>query len=731
MTNEDERLIKLTNRTISDLVFDKIELQKAYNIYNGKRDAEQYKYLEDNFGIGTPTSVEFTPLVRKHVDAMVGEFLGTPILPKITCKDKETITNIQREKQLKIDAQFKEFLSHHLQNNILKFITGQAMDDASIKRQLDQLMEDIEEDFISEYEVAAQNIIQYILQSRRTDLLTKLKTILLDLFITGYTFYRAKPSSGKTNVEIEVLDPRNTFIDRNPESPYVKDSYRAVVRKWMTRPEILARYGKELSDEDVARLKEEFEELDQGGSFYMRGLEGIPSPMSEGIQARFEGTFGLDAKSNANYRLIPVYEVEWIETDKDFIMQRYETIRIGDNQSEDSFFILRGKNENVVRSKDDPAYCTLSINGLYFLNRSDEPYSLVLACAHLQDKYDILHFFRDNLIANSGTVGDWIDTSLIPTYLGPEPAERLLKWISYKKAGVGLIDTAQEGRIASGQAPLNQTFNGFDDTIKVQAIQGIQLAIQDVEDNCSSITGVFRERLQGIEQRDAVSNIKQGVQNSFIVTKQWFHQMDTITAELLIDSLNVAKVVYKKGITGTIILGDKRQKIFTALPEHFTVTDYDISVVTTSDLVQDLEQIKAVLPDFIKGGQLPADILFEIVTCKSPTDVKIKIRRALKKQKEENNMIQQLQQQLQEAQQQLQQLQNENSQLKSKVESLNEARMQLDARKIEYDKQVNMYKAQTDRDYKTIEAQVDQDKVLIEKAQLYDDNPYNDKIRMS
>jgi hypothetical protein len=41
----------------------------------------------------------------------------------------------------------------------------------------------------------------------------------------------------------------------------------------MTRPEILARYGKELSDEDVARLKEEFEELDQGGSFYMRGLE--------------------------------------------------------------------------------------------------------------------------------------------------------------------------------------------------------------------------------------------------------------------------------------------------------------------------------------------------------------------------------------------------------------------------------------------------------------------------
>ena len=118
------------------------------------------------------------------------------------------------------------------------------------------------------------------MQSRKTDILTKLRTILLDLLISGYTYYKAKPSSNKTNVEIEVLDPRNTFSDRNPESPYIKDSYRVVVRKWLTRPEILARYGKELSKEDVALIKQEFEELDQGGSFYMRGLEGIPSPIT-------------------------------------------------------------------------------------------------------------------------------------------------------------------------------------------------------------------------------------------------------------------------------------------------------------------------------------------------------------------------------------------------------------------------------------------------------------------
>jgi hypothetical protein len=40
----------------------------------------------------------FIPLIRKHIDALVGEYLGTPILPKVTCKDEKTITKINREK---------------------------------------------------------------------------------------------------------------------------------------------------------------------------------------------------------------------------------------------------------------------------------------------------------------------------------------------------------------------------------------------------------------------------------------------------------------------------------------------------------------------------------------------------------------------------------------------------------------------------------------------------------
>jgi hypothetical protein len=65
--------------------------------------------------------------------------------------------------------------------------------------------------------------------------------------------------------------------------------------------------------------------------------------------------------------------------------------------------------------------------------------------------------------------------------------------------------------------------------------------------------------------------------------------MDLVTTEILLDCLNIGKVVFKKGLKGTLILGDYQQKIFTALPEYFTVSDYDIRILTSTDVIKDME----------------------------------------------------------------------------------------------------------------------------------------------
>lgn len=719
----DEDLIEKTDKTITELVQEKTELQKAYNYYNGVRDAEQFRYLEENYGIGNPTSVEFTPLIRKHIDALVGEYLGMPTLPKVTCKDTDTISKITREKQIKIATEVVSFLQKRLKNKLLEQLQNKKdIQDILIQQDVENLIEDLNYDFTSEYEIAAQNVIQYIMQSRETDFKNKQKRLLLDLLIAGYMCYRTKPSVGKNNVKIDILDPRNTFFDINPESNYLKDSYRCVIRRWLTKSQILNEYGDELSKKDIKDIEDTWNDISwDGGSYYVRTTEGS----TMGIRAGEEIAIIGSPDEQYRYRdLIPVYEVEWLETDKHCVMQRYKTIKIGND-----IYILVGKDDSVIRSVDNPNYCSLSINGIYNANRSNQPYSLVLACANLQDKYDLLNFYRDNIIASSGTVGDIIDVSMLPKFLGVNLTERIQKVLAWKKQGAFLIDSSQEGRLGNGQAAPNTIYNGYDDTVKVQAIQAIQLAMDSVEQTCSSITGVFKERLNGIQQRDAVTNVQTSVNNSFIISKHWYQQMDTVTEEILLDALNEAKIVFKNGITGTLILGDKQVRIFTALPEHFTMSDYDIHITSSSDMTRDTEQLKALVPELIKAGQLDAEAIIDLATTKSTTDVKIKMHKAIQKQKKENNQIQQLGQQLQQAQQQLQQMQQELQKSQQQVQQLNQQKIQLEQAKLQQSSQIDMYKAETDRTYKEAVIANDKRKTDVEIMQLSDGNPYNDEIK--
>ena len=116
--------IEQIKKAINELVYSKTTLQKAYNYYHGKRDADQFKHIEENYGIGVPTGITFNPLVRPHIDRLIGEYLGLNQDLKITCKDEETISNIMREKQLLIDSELFNFLKKYLENNIISSIVN-------------------------------------------------------------------------------------------------------------------------------------------------------------------------------------------------------------------------------------------------------------------------------------------------------------------------------------------------------------------------------------------------------------------------------------------------------------------------------------------------------------------------------------------------------------------------------------------------------------------------------
>ena len=724
-----EKEIEKINKCINELVYDKVQLRKAYNYYHCTRDEEQFRHIEDNYGIGTPTSVGFTPLIKKHVDVLVGEYLELDPDLQITCKDEKTISNIMRDKQLKIHEAAYKYFEKQL-NNVLLQVFGDGKEpvvDALFEQELAQIKKDTERSYVSEYEIAAQNILNYIKNSRDIDLKNKMRDLLTDLLIGGMCYYRTRPK-GET-IGLEILNPLDTFVERNFNEFYLNKSPRAVVRKWMTAERILDEYGKELSKEAKEKLETHQDQGVRNDNFIYVKTDMAPFSAMTSTPGILGGMEAHPIRENrgaaaiAKENTYEVYECEWIEYDKEKErLTRHEGVKIGTE-----IYIVRGESENITRSISNPNDCSLSINGIFFSDKNGDPFSILLSTMDLQDRYDLTIYYRDSLIASSGTVGDFLDAAHLPEFLGEEMPERVQKWLAYKKQGVAWIDSSMEG-----SQMINTAFNGYDDTIKAQTIQAFQMVLESIEQQASSITGVFAEKLGGIQQRDAVSNVKVGIRQSTLLTKQYFSAMDLMYKEVNYDLLNLAKIVFKKGIAGTLINGTRLNQIFTALPEYYTMTDFDIHIQDSTETFQMRETLKAYCAELIKAGLANAELIVDMSAAKNLTELKMVVKDALEKQKAETGQMQQLQQQATQAEQtvkeyekQIKQMQEQMQQMEKQLEKMNEEKLALERDRLELDKKI----AADKHSYDMRVAEIKEQQAQAEIAQLYDGNPYNDKIK--
>lgn len=142
-----------------------------------------------------------------------------------------------------------------------------------------------------------------------------------------------------------------------------------------------------------------------------------------------------------------------------------------------------------------------------------------------------------------------------------------------------------------------------------------------------------------------------------------------------------------------------------------------------------MQQIWQVIPEFIKSGQLQPEILFEIITAKSLSEMKYKVQKALRKQEEKNDVVKKLQEQLEQAGQQNQQLQQQLKEVSSQLKKLDEQKMRLEQEKMQLQYKVDWFKAQADQKYKQDQIDLARKRTEVQILQLRDGNPYDDPVR--
>lgn len=173
-------------------------------------------------------------------------------------------------------------------------------------------------------------------------------------------------------------------------------------------------------------------------------------------------------------------------------------------------------------------------------------------------------------------------------------------------------------------------------------------------------------------------------------------------------------------------------KVFEILPEHYTITDYDVHIEDSTQSYQNMQSLVAISGELVKSGAADLADITNIITANGITELKKSINKSINKKKAENDMIGQLQQQVQQYEQSIQDIQKQNQQLQqqlqqaqSQLERNNQYKWELEAEKLSLEKE--RLRHDKEHDNKTIEVKKLQ--VEAQYAEMFDGNPYNDKIK--
>jgi hypothetical protein len=692
---------------IAQLVYEKTHIRTARNLYEGRRDKEEYKYLEDTFGIETPISIKMTPLIKTRIDVLLGLLLQETFQYRLSINDQFSLDATLEQKRKFI----ADKVTGELQAQLRKIIKKEPMAKAPGVSQefLDKVKEDLDNKFISTFEQAGQILIEVFQQEPTIDLKQKLKQYFLDLLVTGEAYYRTYVPYLEADPVLEICKPENIFYNKNTNHQFLSTGIQpnvttVVHREYLKRGEILTKYGHLMGDAEKDRLYGYY----PGGA----GQRTIRSgrDLDYGQQRQLEGYRSAEMQhTQSSIDVLPVYHVEFLanneidlDTDdrvkltqvgrishtkdlpvhlgdkpgsgapkkKGYRLDRYEGIRIGHD-----IYLQLGKSLMAPRSLVRPGITISSYNGVAYNDRNGTPYSLARNLKDLQDAYDIVTFYRDNLIANSGVNGSRINVAAIPKVLGTDFMERVLKFLALRKQGIELIDPTEEG------AALFSGYGDFTNSLDGNSVQAISLVLEGIERQADIISGVNRFMYQAAEQRDAVTNVQAGVKTTSLITKDLFELVFDSRKCMLQDLLFCAQKTYVNGKRGTYLLGEKVLS-YNLLPESFVYADLGLYVVNSQEEVVRMAKLDAILPKLIESGVMRPEVLVKLAMARSTSRILELVDQAVAEAKAEGGELGQTKSQLEEATKAIKSYEKEVAALRAKVEKHEKDSLSLKEREV-------------------------------------------------
>lgn len=647
--------------------------QAYYDLFNGYMDENRVRYVLDDV---KPADKSF-PAQMRHYDKispnlmlLSGEEAKRPFNFRVINKSQSAYTRAQEKKK----EMLLGLLKQQLQNKIPE--QGQPQSLPEIDKYMSYNYKDI-------YEVSGNSILSHLIDEQA--LQSKFNEGFKDALISTEEIYWVGEIQGKPIVRL--CNPLYVTVLTSPDSPWIEDAWAVIEDRYLTIPDIIDEFYKDLSDSEINDLEAKFRnENDSPYKGYERpfvvnaanpwvsknDVMSTTSPSGIYKVTRYEwqsmrlvgfieytDEFGYDyvdivgeeyepptiatkikeGNQKGSYSWTDEIGITYTYTEY-WINEWWEGTKIHTNG--DPIYLNIKAKEIQRRSMDNPSICKSGYVGYVYNARNSKPVSLVGRMESIQYLYNIIYYRTELAFAKSfGNTQIW-DLAMFPK----SHISSIEEWMYYGKAmGVLFVNSAegiQEGR----QSPMNvmKEIDGH----SVQYINSHLQLLMKLEDELEQVCGISRQRKGQISTNELVGATERAVTQSSHITEYWFTVHNEVKGRVLNALLDHAQHAFKNGFKIQYIADDAQRMFIELSDDEFSSSEFNIFVNNSSKENRAIESLRSLAEQAISSGAGSLSDVAKIIWSDSLSEITKQLEKSEADKNQREQQMQQQQMQMQD-----------------------------------------------------------------------------------
>lgn len=588
------------------------------NLYNGKADVGDMKLILnpgelEKFYI--PDAVQHYPIITPRVNVLIGEEKRRKFDWSVQITNPDTLSKIKEDKMRLVQKKLTEFLESNVS-------------DEELEEELSKYGDYINFDYQDLREKRANLLMRHYID--KLDMKVIFQQGFKDALIMGEEIYMFDVING--DVSFEKLNPLKVHTLRSGSSNKIEDSDVIVIDDFWSPGKIQDHYYNDLKDIEVTKLDDE----NSYGGGSNKNLDGVSEAVddaeglklldrvtmdeyidSTGIFTDANNPYGKNTykDSSGNIRVLRMFwrsmkkvakvtyfdnlgkkqvkfrseeyiadkamgeTIDWI-----WVPQWWKGVKIG----KDTYLQIKPR-EIQYNKIDQPSFNSCGIVGQVYNSGEQESVTMVDRAKPFQYLYDI-SWYRVNeaLSKYMGSIVE-LDLAKVPT------GWSVTKWLYFaRKSGISVVDSFKEGQKGMAKGKLAGAVGNTTGRVLEQRVGDfIQVHMEMMEyakAQMDEITGVSRQRLGQVENRETVGGIERAVSQSNHITEEIFTMHDYCKKRCFEILLETAKIALKgREIKFSYIADDMTRQIVEIDGDEFAEECYGL-MVSNEDEINKMQQ---------------------------------------------------------------------------------------------------------------------------------------------